>query len=74
MAYAIREWEVLAPILNWHILFANRKDTSQEFALKPPIHEWHILVGNSITGALIISQVYSISLLILISITLKIYL
>jgi len=55
MVYTIREWEVLALILDWYILFANRKNTSQEFALKSFIHEWHILVGNSITNVFIIS-------------------
>jgi hypothetical protein len=49
MAYAIREWEALAPIPDWHMLFVNGRGASQEYTLRPPIHEWHMLVGNSIT-------------------------
>jgi hypothetical protein len=46
LAYAIREWEALAYIRDWHPSHSRMAYASQEQALRPPIHEWHMPFVN----------------------------
>jgi len=39
MAYAIREWEALAPVPDWHMPFVNGRGASHEYTLSYAIHE-----------------------------------
>ncbi len=37
---AIREWEALALVPDWHMPFVNGRGASHEYTLRPPIRGW----------------------------------